>query len=80
MSTTNAMATGGHGGDGKAPSASTGRGPAPLYTVGIDVGSGCVKTVLFKDGNWVAKRVERIRRRDPLELAKQGYDLSLIHI
>lgn len=43
-------------------------------TIGIDLGSGCVKTVLFKDGAWLAKRVERIRRRDPMELAKQGYD------
>ena len=43
-------------------------------TIGIDIGSGCVKSVLFRDGEWVAKRVERIRRRDPMELAKQGYD------
>jgi benzoyl-CoA reductase subunit D len=43
-------------------------------TIGIDIGSGCVKSVLFRDGDWVAKRVERIRRRDPMELAKQGYD------
>jgi benzoyl-CoA reductase subunit D len=48
------------------------------YTVGIDIGSGAVKTVLFKtEGDrheWVGKRVERIRRRDPLTLAKEGYD------
>ena len=44
------------------------------YTVGIDIGSGAVKTVLFKDDEWIAKRVERIRRRDPMELAKQGFD------
>jgi benzoyl-CoA reductase subunit D len=48
------------------------------YTVGIDVGSGAVKTVLFANegGNhtWVAKRVERIRRRDPMQLAQEGYD------
>jgi benzoyl-CoA reductase subunit D len=43
-------------------------------TVGIDIGSGAVKTVLFDDGHWLAKRVERIRRRDPMELARQGYD------
>ncbi|MGE0873789.1 MAG: benzoyl-CoA reductase subunit D [Burkholderiales bacterium] len=43
-------------------------------TAGIDIGSGCVKTVLFRDGDWLARRVERIRRRDPMELAKQGYD------
>jgi benzoyl-CoA reductase subunit D len=44
------------------------------YTAGIDIGSGAVKTVLFKDGAWLAKRVERIRRRDPMELARQGFD------
>ena len=43
-------------------------------SVGIDIGSGAVKTVLFRDGEWLAKRVERIRRRDPMELARQGYD------
>lgn len=44
------------------------------YTVGIDIGSGAVKTVLFRDQEWLAKRVERIRRRDPMELARQGCD------
>jgi len=44
------------------------------YTVGIDIGSGAVKTVLFNDNQWLAKRVERIRRRDPMELARQGFD------
>ena len=44
------------------------------YTIGIDIGSGAVKTVLFRDEEWLAKRCERIRRRDPMELAKQGYD------
>jgi benzoyl-CoA reductase subunit D len=44
------------------------------YTVGIDIGSGAVKTVLFRDDEWLAKRVERIRRRDPMELARLGFD------
>jgi benzoyl-CoA reductase subunit D len=44
------------------------------YTAGIDIGSGAVKTVLFRDGEWLAKRCERIRRRDPMELARQGFD------
>jgi len=48
------------------------------HTIGIDIGSGAVKTVLFESSGdehrWVAKRCERIRRRDPLELARQGYD------
>ncbi len=43
-------------------------------TAGIDIGSGAVKTVLFRDNDWLAKRVERIRRRDPMELARQGLD------
>ena len=43
-------------------------------TAGIDIGSGAVKTVLFRDGEWLAKRVERIRRRDPMELARLGLD------
>jgi len=43
-------------------------------TAGIDIGSGAVKTVLFRDGDWLAKRVERIRRRDPMDLARQGLD------
>jgi len=49
-----------------------------VHTIGIDIGSGAVKAVLFaNDGDrheWLAKRVERIRRRDPMELAKQSYD------
>ena len=44
------------------------------YTAGIDIGSGAVKTVLFRDNEWLARRVERIRRRDPMELAKLGFD------
>jgi benzoyl-CoA reductase subunit D len=44
------------------------------HTVGIDIGSGAVKTVLFNGNEWLAKRVERIRRRDPMELARQGFD------
>ena len=47
-------------------------------TVGIDVGSGAVKAVLFRSGagepQWLAKRCERIRRRDPLTLAREGHD------
>ena len=48
------------------------------YSIGIDIGSGAVKSVLFKvDGDrqeWLAKRVERIRRRDPMQLAEEGRD------
>ncbi|MGE5129415.1 MAG: benzoyl-CoA reductase subunit D [Sphingomonadaceae bacterium] len=45
-----------------------------INTIGIDIGSGVVKTVLFRNGEWVARRSERIRRRDPIELARQGYE------
>jgi benzoyl-CoA reductase subunit D len=49
-----------------------------ITTVGIDIGSGAVKTTLFTTeggkSEWLAKRVERIRRRDPMQLAREGYD------
>lgn len=49
-----------------------------IHTIGIDIGSGVVKTALFRsDGGkteWLARRSERIRRRDPMELARQTYD------
>jgi benzoyl-CoA reductase subunit D len=51
----------------------------PVHTIGIDIGSGAVKSVLFafdEQGNpkWLAKRCERIRRRDPMTLAAEGRD------
>ena len=49
-----------------------------ITTIGIDIGSGAVKSVLFRtDGGrheWLAKRCERIRRRDPMTLAQEGYE------
>ena len=45
-----------------------------ICTIGIDIGSGAVKTVLFRGHEWLARRCERIRRRDPMELARQGFD------
>jgi bcr-type benzoyl-CoA reductase subunit D len=51
------------------------------YTIGIDIGSGAVKTALFKvEGDsqqWLSKRSERIRRRDPMQLAREGHDAVL---
>ena len=45
---------------------------------GIDLGTGAVKTVLFDitDGEvkWLGKSTNRIRRRDPMVLARQGFD------
>ena len=50
-------------------------------TIGIDIGSGAVKSVLFRvesaQQQWLAKRCERIRRRDPLTLAQEGFDAVL---
>ncbi len=47
-------------------------------TLGIDIGSGAVKSVLFRhDGDrpqWLARRCERIRSRDPMTLAREGFE------
>ncbi len=49
-----------------------------ITTAGIDIGTGAVKIVLFNsDGDkteWINKRTERIRQRDPYELTKSSYD------
>ncbi len=51
-------------------------------SAGIDIGTGAVKAVLFKseggeNPEWLTKRTERIRRRDPMDLARQCYDEML---
>jgi benzoyl-CoA reductase subunit D len=50
-------------------------------TAGVDVGTGCVKAVLFESGKgeprWLSRAVERIRQRDPYQLAEQAYDAVL---
>ncbi|PWC31651.1 benzoyl-CoA reductase subunit D [Azospirillum sp. TSO22-1] len=47
-------------------------------TAGIDIGTGCVKSVLFQsqDGKtvWLGRSLERIRQRDPYQLAEECYD------
>ena len=52
-----------------------------IHTIGIDIGSGAVKSALFaSDGDrheWLAKRCERIRRRDPMTLAREGFEAVL---
>ena len=50
----------------------------PLLTAGIDVGSSGVKVVVMEDtgdagARLLASRTERIRRRDPMQLAREGY-------
>jgi len=52
-----------------------------IITAGVDIGSGCVKTVLFEiDGektHWLGKDYARIRSRDPFALAGETYDAML---
>ncbi len=51
------------------------------YTLGLDIGAGAIKAVVFdNDGEqhtWVARRCERIRRRDTHELARECYESVL---
>jgi len=51
---------------------------------GIDLGTGAVKTALFdvSDGEtkWLARSNTRIRRRDPLVLAREGFDSMLAEV
>ncbi|MDP6951539.1 MAG: benzoyl-CoA reductase subunit D [Alphaproteobacteria bacterium] len=48
---------------------------------GVDIGTGTVKVVIFEcDGGssrWLAKRIDRLRRRDPMALAETGYQALL---
>jgi benzoyl-CoA reductase subunit D len=50
-------------------------------TIGIDIGSGAVKATLFRSEGgepvWLARRCERIRRRDPMTLAREGFEAVL---
>ncbi|HEB96650.1 MAG TPA: benzoyl-CoA reductase subunit D [Sedimenticola thiotaurini] len=50
-------------------------------TAAIDLGTGAVKTVVFRiDGDdieWLGRRVDRIRNRDPLVLARHGFESVL---
>ncbi len=52
-------------------------------TAGVDVGTGCVKAVLFEVGKggggtrWLSRAMERIRQRDPYQLAGEAYDAVL---
>ena len=52
-----------------------------IVTAGVDVGTGAVKTVLFEvDGDktrWLVKRTDRVRQRDPFQLAADAYDQVL---
>ena len=53
-----------------------------IRTAGIDVGTGAVKTVIFgtdDDGtaHWLVRRVDRVRQRDPFQLATEAYHAAL---
>ncbi|MFI5022923.1 MAG: benzoyl-CoA reductase subunit D [Alphaproteobacteria bacterium] len=52
-----------------------------VVTAGIDIGTGMIKTVLFEvegeESRWLARRTDRVRSRDPLELAAEAYKLAL---
>ncbi len=51
---------------------------------GIDLGTGAVKTVLFDVSNgepkWLARHSSRIRRRDPMVLARDAFDSMLAEL
>ncbi|MBK8977419.1 MAG: benzoyl-CoA reductase subunit D [Planctomycetes bacterium] len=62
-----------------APAPEPGR---PLLTAGVDVGSSSIKAAVFEDGGpgrerMLAGIVERLRRRDPLEVAEVTFDKAL---
>jgi benzoyl-CoA reductase subunit D len=50
-------------------------------TAGVDLGTGTVKIVLFRvEGDqieWLARRSDRIRQRDPFDLTEKAYDSVL---
>ncbi len=50
-------------------------------TAGVDIGTGTVKVVIFDcdgtESRWLARRVERLRRRDPMVLAETAYQALL---
>ncbi len=50
-------------------------------SAGIDVGTGCIKAVLFSEGEgetrWLARACERIRQRDPYQLAADAFQALL---
>jgi len=57
------------------------KGQIMTITAGVDLGTGTIKTVLFRveddKTEWLARRSDRIRQRDPFELAEKGYDSVL---
>ncbi|MBT6093510.1 MAG: benzoyl-CoA reductase subunit D [Rhodospirillaceae bacterium] len=49
---------------------------------GIDVGTGAVKAVAFEvtedgEAKWLSRHIEKVRRRDPLKLARESLDACL---
>ena len=52
-------------------------------SAGIDVGTGAVKSAIFrvKDGkeDWLTRSCLRIRQRDPMQLAEEAFNQTLEH-
>ncbi len=52
-----------------------------IHTVGIDVGTGAIKTVVFgfagETPHLIAKRTDRVRQRDPYRLAAEAWHQAL---
>ncbi|MCC7510155.1 MAG: benzoyl-CoA reductase subunit D [Planctomycetes bacterium] len=46
-------------------------------TAGIDVGTGAVKVAIMQDDRLLAQYLERIRRRDVMEVVEESFDASL---
>jgi benzoyl-CoA reductase subunit D len=46
-------------------------------TAGIDVGSGAVKVALMRDDQLIARYIERIRRRDVMEVVDEAFEAAL---
>ncbi len=56
-----------------------------LHTAGVDVGTGMVKTVVFAvpddgEATLLWRRADRIRRRDPIELAERAFEAALAEL
>ena len=49
-----------------------------MITAGIDVGCSCIKFVLFSENKILAKLTEKIRKRDPRQVVKEGYNKILL--
>ena len=53
-----------------------------MLSAGIDVGTGAVKAVIFKVDNgrqeWLSRSILRIRQRNPMELAREAFEQTMV--